>query len=92
MVRSHFHNILDVTATNTQTIFDLHHPTAGASNPKRTKRRTFLFTLANKFVKKHMLVRMDNPIGLSTGTMEILARFTGTPNPRIVQHQQDIEP
>ena len=81
-----FHNILDVTAINAQTIFETHHPTAANNNP-RTKRRTFLLTLANELVKEQMLLRMDNPIGLSTRTLENLARSTGTPNPRVAQHQ-----
>ena len=84
-----FHNILDVTAINTQTIFEIHHPTAGTNNP-RTKRRAFLLTLADELVKEHMHIRMDNPTGLSTRTMENLARATGTPNPRVVR-QQEIE-
>lgn len=56
-----FYNVLDVTAISTQTIFDIHHPTAGTNNP-RTKRRAFLLSLANELVKEHMLLRMGNPL------------------------------
>lgn len=74
-----FYNALDVTAVNTQTIFDIHHPTAGTNN-LRTKKRAFLLSLANELVKEHMLLRMENPIDLPNRTLENLARSTGQPN------------
>jgi hypothetical protein len=80
----HFHNILDVTGVNSQTIFTELHPEWCRNRrvTSRTVRREFLIELATQLAMPNMRLRLNDPIGLTRPIVDNLARLTGMPNPR----------
>lgn len=86
----HLHNILDVTAINTHTIYRIHHPSTNSigQNP-RTARRSFLLQLATELVQDHVKSRLNDPVGMSTELVANLSRLSRQTNPRLAI-QQDV--
>ena len=71
----HFHNMLDVSGINTFTLFNLNHPD-WTPLPAAKRRRCFLHSLAHELAAQHVSDRLQDPIGLSSATIDLLKKFT----------------
>lgn len=73
----HFHNMLDVSGVNALTLFNLNHPD-WTPLPVAKRRRYFLHSLAHELAAQHVSDRLQDPIGLSSVTIDLLKKFTNT--------------
>ena len=72
----HLQNLLDVTAINVSTIFNIFHPNWHPSNKKRRRRYT-LIQLARELVMEHTIRRLRSPVGLHKNVIDLMIQFTG---------------
>ena len=71
----HFHNMLDISGINSFTLFNLNHP-HWTQLPKAKRRRSFLHSLSQELAAQHVSDRLQDPIGLSSATIDLLKKFT----------------
>ena len=77
----HLQNMLDVTAINVFTIFNLSHPRwSTVADCKR--RRHFIQHLATELAKEQMMLRLQDSIGLLSETVVLMSKATGQRSPR----------
>lgn len=77
----HMHNMLDVTGVNAYTIFNVSHPNWTSMTENRRRRR-FLQQLATELSHEHMVIRLHEPVGLTSDLMRLICKATGESNPR----------
>ena len=71
----HLHNLSDVTAVNSHTIWSIN--TDVSDQAMKHNRRVFLQTLALQLALENMHQRMQRPIGLSSDLLGLLQKYTG---------------
>lgn len=71
----HFHNMLDISGINSFTLFNLNRP-HWTQLPEAKRRRSFLHSLSQELAAQHVSDRLQDPIGLSSATIDLLKKFT----------------
>ena len=71
----HFHNLLDVTAINSHTIWSINAEVSDQAI--KHNRRNFLRTLALQLAVENMQLRLRRPSGLNSELLALLERYTG---------------
>ena len=74
----HFQNLLDITAINTETIFNFTHPN-WISQREKHRRRIFLLRLARELALSHIIMRLQNPTGLHSTVKHQMKRYANQP-------------